>query len=74
MELLELAEKKTNPCQPFMEVSDPHGRRTGESGDTLEIGMDGRRERGEERIFCKKNRFPNTMLSCDSLSLSGIPM
>ncbi len=46
LELLASAEKKTDPCQAFMEVSDHHGRRAGEPGDKLEIGMDGRRERG----------------------------
>ena len=46
LELLESAEKKTDPCQPFMEVSDHHGRRAGEPRHKLEIGMDGRRERG----------------------------
>ncbi len=49
LELLESAEKKTDPCQPFVEVSDHHGRRAGESGDKLEKRwMDGRRERGGE--------------------------
>ncbi len=49
LELLESAEKKTDPCQPFVEVSDHHGRRAGEPGDKLEIGMDGRREREGKR-------------------------
>ncbi len=50
LELLESAEKKTDPCQPFMEVSDHHGRRAGEPGDKLEkVWMEGEeRERGVE--------------------------
>ncbi len=53
LELLESAEKKTDPCQPFMEV---HGRQTGK-------GMDGRRERGGEggtdevRIFAEASEI-----------------